>query len=256
MERTLEIQSRGIAVHGLLTQPEGIQVRQLVLGVHGFGGSIRDEIQEGIAEEMGMFGAAMVRFDLPSHGESPCDELTLPNCVNSLLAAAQEARRLYPEVEDLCIFATGFGAYVTLVALNELLEMPGNVRLVVQTPSVRMDETVLAMANVSRETLRAMGQITFPLARPLTIRYPFFEEVRANSVMMEYPIPMLILQGEEDAFINMSDIQTFHRLNEDSRLVVIPGASHQFLEEGAWDMVLDLTRDWFAYQQVLLSDWD
>jgi hypothetical protein len=38
--------------------------------------------------------------------------------------------------------------------------------------------------------------------------------------------------------------------------VIIPGASHQFKEEGAWDMVLDLTRDWFEYRQVLLMDWD
>ena len=29
-----------------------------------------------------------------------------------------------------------------------------------------------------------------------------------------------------------------------------------FLEDGAWDMVLDLTRDWFEFQQVLLADWD
>ena len=32
--------------------------------------------------------------------------------------------------------------------------------------------------------------------------------------------------------------------------------SHRFVEEGAWDMVLDLTRDWFTFQQVLLCDWE
>ena len=68
-------------------------------------------------------------------------------------------------------------------------------------------------------------------------------------------IPMLILQGEEDAYIRADDIQQFNRINEEAKLVTIPGASHRFLEEGAWDMVLDLTRDWFEYEQVLLSDW-
>jgi len=53
----------------------------------------------------------------------------------------------------------------------------------------------------------------------------------------------------------MDDIRQFHRINEGSRLVIIPGASHRFLEEGAWDMVLDLTRDWFAFRQVTLADW-
>jgi hypothetical protein len=36
--------------------------------------------------------------------------------------------------------------------------------------------------------------------------------------------------------------------------VVIPGASHRFEEPGAWDMVLDLTRDWFSFGQVLLAE--
>jgi len=65
---------------------------------------------------------------------------------------------------------------------------------------------------------------------------------------------MLILQGELDDFIRMDDIRQFRRINEQSRLVIIPGASHRFLEEGAWDMVLDLTRDWFEFEQVLLTD--
>jgi pimeloyl-ACP methyl ester carboxylesterase len=76
-----------------------------------------------------------------------------------------------------------------------------------------------------------------------------------NMVMMSFPIPMLILHGQEDAYIRMEDIQTFARINDQSKLVIIPGTSHRFLEEGAWDMVLDLTRDWFEFEQVLLSDW-
>ena len=40
-----------------------------------------------------------------------------------------------------------------------------------------------------------------------------------------------------------------------TKLVIIPGASHRFLEEGAWDMVLDLTRDWFEFEQVLVTEW-
>lgn len=45
-------------------------------------------------------------------------------------------------------------------------------------------------------------------------------------------------------------------MNEQSKLVIIPGANHRFLEDGAWDMVLDLTRDWFEFEQVLCCDWE
>ena len=240
-----------------LTLPDSGPIRRVILGVHGFGGSMADDIQVSIAEEMEMFGAATLQFDFPCHGESPmdADSFTLHNCMNTLLTAASYAKERFEAVEDLCIFATGFGAYVTLICLHDLLEMPGGIRLVVQTPSVRMADTLLAMISKSAQTLRAEDRFTVPSERPFDVTYSFYKELQKHVALDSYPIPMLILQGEDDRFIRMEDIQNFHRINEASKLVIIPGASHRFLEPGAWDMVLDLTRDWFEFQQVLLSDW-
>ena len=184
------------------------------------------------------------------------DGFKLKNCLSCLLAVAKEAKKRFPEVEDLCIFASGFGAYVTLIALDDLLALPGQVKLVVQTPSVMMHETLLAMKGITRETLWAMDRVTFRSPRPFDVTYSFYEELQENPALVSYPIPMLILMGEEDAFIKISDVMTLRRLNDQAKLVVIPGASHRFLEDGAWAMVLDLTRDWFEFEQVLCCDWE
>ena len=140
--------------------------------------------------------------------------------------------------------------------MDDLLQLPGKLKLVVQTPSVLMHETLLAMVRRSRETFRLMEGFTFPTERPFTVNYDFYEELRLNIALNSYPIPMLILHGEEDAYIRLSDIRQLRRLNEDAKLVFIPGATHRFQEDGAWDMVLDLTRDWFAFEQVLVCDWE
>ena len=139
---------------------------------------------------------------------------------------------------------------------QKLLELTRDIRLVVQTPSVLMHETLLSMKNISRPTFQAMGEITFSRRRPLTVKYSFYEDLVEHMAMAAHPIPMLILHGEHDDYIPMEHIQNLRRLNEDAKLVIIPGASHRFLEEGAWDMVLDLTRDWFEFQQVLVTDWE
>jgi len=232
-------------------------IRRIVLGVHGIGGSAMDEIQASIAEEMEFFSSVVYRFDFPAHGESPLDDsfFTLKNCRRVLMAVAEHAKQAYPQVEDLCIFATGFGAYVTLTCLEDLLDLPGKIKLVVQTPSVRMHETLLAIKKISKATLQAMDRIRFNADRPFDVTYAFYEELENAPALMTYPIPMLILHGEQDSVIRMEDIQNFARINELSKLVIIPGTTHRFLEAGAWDMVLDLTRDWFEFEQVLLSDW-
>ena len=241
-----------------ITQPDDHPVSQVVLGVHGLCGSARDQIQTGIAEEMTLFSAVTVRFDFPGHGQNPMTdgEFTVKNCMSVLLETASWAKENYPQVEDLCVFATGFGAYITLLCVDDLLALPGKLKLVVQTPSVLMHETLLAMLNRSRETFRLMDGFTFPVERPITVNYDFYEELRQNIALNSYSIPMLILHGQEDDYIRLSDIRQLRRINEDAKLVFIPGASHRFQEEGAWDMVLDLTRDWFAFEQVLVCDWE
>lgn len=254
MEKCFQINSGGWNVACRLSEPE--QVNRVVLGVHGFSGSAQDQIQTGIAEEMVLFRSAVLRFDFPGHGQSPVEELSLKGCVESLLAVARFARERYPLVEDLCIFATGMGAYVTLIALDELIAMPGRVKLVVQTPSVQMSDTVCAMLNVTPEQLKAAGKVTIPVARALDVTYDFYRELEEHSALTVSQIPFLILHGEDDDYIPTEDIEHLRHINDRAKLVIIPGTSHQFQEEGAWDMVLDLTRDWFEFEQVLLADWE
>lgn len=255
MEKAFLLSHGELNIPCKLCVPDFGSIRRIVLGVHGFGGSTEDAIQVGIAEEMEMFYSATLRFDFPAHGKNPSTNLTLESCRDSLLAVAQYAREQFPEVEDMCIFASGFGAYVTLNCLQYLMEMPGRIKLVVHTPSVLMHETLLAMTRLSPQTLRAMDRYTLKAPQPFDVTYRFYQELQRNIALTTYPIPMLILHGEDDDFIKMDHIQQFHRINEKSKLVIVPGTSHRFLEEGAWDMVLDLTRDWFEFEQVLLSDW-
>ena len=258
MEKEFQLCEGILNIPCKLTTPEQGDICRIVLGVHGFGGNANDEIQAGIAEEMAMFRSAVLRFDFPAHGQNPMPDsgLTVKNCVDTLLAVAHHAKEQYPEVEDLCVFATGFGAYVTLIALEELLELPGKVKLVVQTPSVRMHETLLSMLELSPEAFWVMGHKTIPVERPFDVTYRFYEDLCAHVALAAYPIPMLILHGENDDYIRMEDIRHFRRINERAKLVTIPGTSHRFLEEGAWDMVLDLTRDWFEFETVMLADWE
>ncbi len=255
MERIVTVNQGAASVGCIISQPECGPVRRVVLGVHGFTGSAKDDIQENVAQEMCLFGSACVRFDFPAHGESPVDTLTLSGCVDTLYAAACCAKEQFPEVEDLCIFATGFGAYVTLLALQDLKELPGRLRLVIQTPAVLMHETLLSMLQISRETFRSMDKVVLPTPRPLEVTYSFYEDALENLALMNYNMPILILHSEKDDYTPMEHIQAFHQMNDHTKLVVIPGATHRFQEDGAWDMVLDLTRDWFEFEQILLSDW-
>ena len=96
MEKKFILSRNGIDVLCRQTEPDFGDIRRIVLGVHGLGGSSIDAIQSGIAEEMELFYSATLRFDLPCHAESPVDDFSVANCVQSLMAVASYAREQYP----------------------------------------------------------------------------------------------------------------------------------------------------------------
>ena len=256
MERYFSLSNGPLRIPCRMYEPDFGALRRCILGVHGFGGSKDTHILQALSEEMSFFGAATVCFDFPAHGDSPMesDALTLDTCIETLLYTAQWAHNRYPDL-DFCIFASGFGAYITLIAIDQLEELVGPVKLVLQTPNLRMSETLLGMLRMSEEDLLAAGHATLNAQRKFDISYAFYKQVRNYTALTIYDTPMLLLHGELDEYLPLDDMVNFRRINEGCRLVLIPEADHQFRTPGAMDMVVDLTRDWFASEQVLLCDW-
>jgi pimeloyl-ACP methyl ester carboxylesterase len=120
-----------------------------------------------------------------------------------------------------------------------------------------MAHTLLNMVNMTEEEFHAAGRVVIGATtkRAVEIPYNFYKELQTQMVYYNHDMPMLLLHGELDDLIPLSYLEPFRRFNPDSKLVVIPGADHQFRGAGQWDMVVDLTRDWFEYEQVLLCDW-
>lgn len=257
MERSFLISSGMLEIPCKIYTPDYGETQRVVLGVHGFCGSKDDSIQSSIAEEMALFNTATVRFDFPAHGESPMtdDQFTVENCIGVLLAVAARAKKEFLLIGDFCIFASGFGAYLTVLALEELTDILGDVRIVLQTPDFRMADTILAMKGVTEAEYKEKGSMLYGFDRKIEIPYSFIQELRSNMIFNSYHVPMLLIHGEKDEYLPLEDVLHFRRINDCAKLVVIPGAGHRFLNEGEWDMVLDLVRDWFGFEQVLLCDW-
>lgn len=256
MERYFSLSHETLRIPCRIYEPDFGAPKRCILGVHGFGGSKDTEILTALSEEMSIFGSAMICFDLPAHGDSPMesDALTLDNCIETLIYTAQWAHNRYPDL-DFCIFASGFGAYVTLIAIDRLEEVVGRVKLVLHTPNLRMSETLLGMVRMTEQQLLEAGSATLNAGRKFDVSFDFYKQVRNYTALTIYDSPMLLLHAEKDEYLPIEDMINFRRINEGCKLVVIPDADHQFRTPGAWDMVVDLTRDWFEWEQVLLCDW-
>jgi putative phosphoribosyl transferase len=75
----------------------------------------------------------------------------------------------------------------------------------------------------------------------------------AGSRLAQVQAPTLLIVGGEDSLVLDLNLQARGRLTCQSRLEVVPGATHQFEEPGALERVADLARDWFASHFASLS---
>jgi len=257
MERT------AILTHGMMQIPCRIyepgfsDVDQVIIGVHGFGGSKNSSVLEAVAEEMFFYRTATITFDFPGHGDStvPGRDLTLRSCMESLLAVADYARELFPHVEKFGIFASSFGAYVSLLAMDDLVEKLGRPKIVLRAPAVRMNKTFLKVARIDEAALLKKGRAVCGYERKMEIPYSFYEDLVKNNCVADYDMPMMILKAELDDLVEAEDVEFFRLLNGKSCLVTIPGAGHRFDHDGELDMIVDLTRDWFLCEECLLCEY-
>ncbi|MBQ7800701.1 MAG: alpha/beta hydrolase [Oscillospiraceae bacterium] len=257
MERFLNVPCGELQVPCKIYEPGYGEITRVVIGVHGFGGDKDSSVIAAIGEEMGFYKTATVSFDFPGHGDSPMPArtLNLKSATDSLMTAVELARRIFPRAEEWCVFATSYGAYVTLLAMDELKEKLGHIKLALRAPAVRMAETFLTMARLSEEQFLKKGRVVCGYDRMMEVPYSFYEELATHNAMANYDMPMMILQGDRDDIVLPHDVEFFRLLNEQSKLVLFPGTDHRFKGEGELDMIVDLARDWFLCEDVLLSEW-
>lgn len=259
MEKLLSLPMGEFEIPVKVTEPDFGEITRCIVGVHGFCGHKDSPVLRSISEEMGIFGTACVSFDFPCHGDNPMTErdLSLLNCEMALLTVVQWAAETYPHTEK-CLFATGFGAFITVQCLEGLQAEMGDLRLVLQTPDFQMAKSLLAMKSLTEESFRKKGRVTVGRIgdRKIEVPFSFYEQMRHATAYADFEMPMLLIHGECDEVVPLEDVRHFRRINELSRLVIIPEADHQFRGEGQWDMVVDLTRDWFETHRILLCDWE
>jgi diguanylate cyclase (GGDEF)-like protein len=104
MEQELMLQHDHLNIPCKISEPDSGTIRRVVMGVHGFGGSMDDAIQVAIAEEMELFYAATIRFDFPAHGKNPSSELDLQDCLDTLTREVDAHQKAATDALDDMLF--------------------------------------------------------------------------------------------------------------------------------------------------------
>jgi dienelactone hydrolase len=207
--REVRISTSGVTLPGDLVMPEGAM--GLVLFAHGSGSSRHSRRNRAVARVLQDAGMATLLMDLLTPDEERIDEVT---------------RRLRFDIPLLAGRVTG--------AIDWLARYPDTQRLPLGLFGASTGAAAALVAAAERpEAVRA---IVSRGGRP-DLAGPALAQVTA--------LTLLIVGGNDDVVIDLNR-QALAELRVEKELVIVPGATHLFEEQGKLEEVARLARDWLT----------
>jgi dienelactone hydrolase len=206
--QSLQIPVAGVVLDADLGMPE--TPRGAVLFAHGSGSGRRSPRNRYVAEELNRAGLATVLADLLTAQEEQVDLRTA-------------ALRF-----DIGLLATRVTALADWVEYNE--------------PTAGLSIGLFGASTGAAAALIAAA------SRPIAVRAVVSRGGRpdlADAYLPEVHQATLLIVGERDPVVIDLNRQAMQKLGGETRLVIVPGATHLFEEPGTLQQVAHLARDWF-----------
>jgi putative phosphoribosyl transferase len=208
VQHSRRIPAAGVVLAADIVVPE--PVRGLVLFAHGSGSSRHSSRNRHVAGELRAAGLATVLADLLTPEEEQVDQRTgaLRFDIDLLAGRVTALTDWLGAQERLADLAVGlFGASTGAAAALVAAARPGPVEAVVSRGG---------RPDLAGEALRQVRQ------------------------------PTLLIVGGRDRTVLELNRRSMEELAGETRLEIVPGASHLFEERGALDQVARLAREWFV----------
>lgn len=247
MERISFKNSRSLTLVGHLYPSTS---KSIIIMCHGFMSSKYSKGRfERLAIAFNKCGYSALLFDFSGCGESDDDILTIEKEVDDLNSAIQFVKS--KGYEKIALYGHSLGTLICLKSYN-----PRITTMVLSgalTDSMKYNWYEIFTKEQMQE-LEEKGYLTEYTPKEVRKRIMIdkrilksFELINQKKLLKDVNCPILIIHGnngEEEKLLYERSKAAMTLLSSDSKLEVINGANHSFLEH--FDIVIKLTTDWFT----------
>lgn len=246
MERITFINSRNLKLAGNLFPTNS---KSIIIFAHGF---ISDKRSKGrfprLAKALNQCGYNVLTFDFCGCGESDDDSITVSKEIDDLNSAIKFVKSL--GYRKIGLYGHSLGSLICLNCCS--LDIDAMVLSGALTGPMKYNWSDYFTEEQIKE-LNKKGYITKNIAEGIRKQVIIdkqmlmdFELTNQSELMKNIHCPILIIHGnndEEEKLLYENSRRAMTLLPKDSRLEIIDGADHSFLEY--YDTLISLTKEWF-----------
>lgn len=240
-----KIQSRNYNISTKSYIPENM--KEIIIACHGFAGDKESSAIEALAKALENEKIGVICFDLPGHGKSEvsAELLSIQNCIQDINTIEQYVTDTYKNI-PISIFATSFGAYLTLI--NIAKNNKKYKHIILRSPAIRMAKIYTnSLIREDLEKYKRRGYTKLGFGREMLVPYELLEELEKNDLFELYksiPIPeMNIVQGDKDEIAPVIDTKEFvEKSKGKAHLYIISGANHRMKNPGELEKAIEYSK--------------
>lgn len=231
---------------GTLHRPDDATRYGVVLG-HCFTCSRHTRILQRIGKDLASAGYWALRFDFSGNGQSGGEfsRSTFSKQISEVETAMDLLRK--KGVERFGLAGHSMGAAIAILTGEGREEVTGVCAIAGRS---RSPSAFKFLSEKQREELERTGKVTFESrGRSLALTDTFFSDADRYDLartIRQYPKPLLVVHGEADEIIPVSEAHHAQEINPDGvELLIIPDADHMFMNEDHRRKVSERVVGWF-----------
>ncbi|MFO7715570.1 alpha/beta hydrolase [Desulfosarcina sp.] len=250
MEQQIQFDNHvGETLSGTLHQPELKPVGAVVAG-HCFTCSRHTGVLRHICGELCEAGFSALRFDFSGNGQSQgrFEQSTWSKQILEMESAI--ALMQTKGAPWIGLAGHSLGAAIALLAARRIKAVSAVCRIAGRVSATR---PLHFLTPEQQQTLEQTGLVNFASrGRKLALNRDFFEDAHRydlKDATRSLTIPMLVVHGDRDAIIPVSEAHLAKATNPDKvDLTIIPGGDHMLAQPDHQRQVARMVTDWFRRQ--------
>lgn len=238
--------SQEINICGLLSNPTSSLDPLITISCHGFLSSKESRTNTALEKKLSKTGLSILMFDFFGHGESEGDfaKLTISESVDDVLSAIAFLKQ--SGYTRIGLVGSSFGGMASLLAAAQTMDL---VFLALKSPVVHylsMMKSLYGEPMLEEWRKKGFADVEGPDGQKHTLKYAFYEDSIAHDgykACERISIPTLIVHGDQDETVPVSQSKKASILIKNCRLEIIEGADHRYTKLDDYDRMLDLISD-------------
>ena len=246
MEEKLYFQnSKGNKLCGILSDSTGDKSKPIIILCHGFNSSKNSSTNTALKLILSRNNISSFRFDFFAHGESEgnFEDLTQSESVNDTLQAIKFIKKL--GYKKIGLFGSSFGGLAAIMTASKSKDI--NLLALKAPVSSYFEFTEYNDPKLVEEEWKEKG---YAFREGKKLNFSFYEDIKNNvayDVASRITVPTIIVHGDADTQVPISQSRKTARLMENCELKIIRGGSHYLArEEGSREQMLKALTDFIV----------